>query len=177
MPGLGPIELLICLIPAAGLIIGITTIVAIAAGRRKNTGQTRDVSAESVGVDTLSESRPWLDNGFVSGLFTGLGVGVGLMAPFLAVWLWRLLSASRSSIPTEVACVELLAAIGLAFLLGAMAKKVIVGRGLDSAGYTGKGIGRLMLAIVGVILGIGFGIACLLALAVPVVMLWTLRGL
>jgi len=153
-----PAELLCCLVPVVGIIIGIIIgIISIAVSRRKYTGQIQAARTGSVGPNSLAERKPWLNNGFVAGLVTGFAIGIGFTGPFVSNILWKSLSPSSSGINSGIV---LIVGVGLAFLLGHMAKKAIVRRGLDSVGYTGKGIGRVMLAIIGAIVGFFVGAAC-----------------
>jgi uncharacterized membrane-anchored protein YhcB (DUF1043 family) len=153
-PSLG--ELIICLIPVIGIIIGI---IALVVSQRKHQQPDQDAREESDQSTGLSERKPWLNNGFISGLVTGFAAGFGLMAAYLIIpILWGLFGLEGSA--NSVAGIAFLVGLILAAILAYFANKAVSEYGLNGLFYTGKGIGRLLLAAVGVVVGLFIGIAC-----------------
>jgi hypothetical protein len=152
MPIIGS-DILVHLIPLAGFIIGM---ISIANGRRKYTGRIQVDSTGSVAAGSLGERKPWLNNGFLAGLISGFAVGVGFSGPFVVISLKMLLFPGSS----HYTSFALLVGIVLAVILGKMAKKAMIKRGLTSAGsdFTKSGIGRALLVIDGILVGLYFGL-------------------
>jgi hypothetical protein len=168
---IGLIQVVMFLPAVVGLVIGIIAIIKIARYRRMHGKQVQVDGTESVDLQSLSEYSPWINNGFVCGLFMGFAIGIGFMAPFTVIWTVKTISSSSSGIPTAFTCIWLITGIGLAYLLGRIANKKIASSGLDGIGDKGKGIGHLLLAILGMIDGFWTGLVCLAILVSPIVIL------
>jgi hypothetical protein len=150
----------IYLVAAVGLIIGIIALAQIRQYRRKHTEPVQVEGAGSPAGTSLREERPWLNNGFVSGLFMGWAIGVGFWAPYMVVYLWRMISPVSMSTANGVSCFALLVGIGLAYFLGGRAKRATINCGLDSAIHHGQAAGRFMLVILGQVVGFLTGLMC-----------------
>jgi hypothetical protein len=162
----------IIFIPAlVGLVIGIIALVKISKYQRKHKEMVQVVEAQPDQVDTLALSIPWLNNGFVSGLFMGVTISGGFWAPYMVVYLMKFLSLVSANAATTFNCISFILGIGLAILFGRMTKKAIVRIGLNTLGFTGKGIGRVLLAILGVIVGFMTGLVCLAIVLVPFIVI------
>ncbi len=152
--GLG--ELIICLIPVIGIIIGV---IALVVSQRKHKQPDQDAREESDQSTSLAERKPWLNNGFMSGLIAGFAAGFGLMAAYIIIpILWGLFGLEGSA--NSVAGIAFLVGLVLAAILAYFANKAVIEYGLNGFFYTGKGIGRLILAVVGAIVGLFIGITC-----------------
>jgi len=162
----------IIFVPAlVGLIIGIIALVKISGYQRKHKAIVPMVEAQSDQVDTLALSFPWLNNGFVSGLFMGVTIGLGFCAPYTVVYIMRFLSLVSANASTTFNCISFILGIGLAIIFGRMTKKAIKRIGLNTIGFTGKGAGRVLLAILGVIVGFMTGLFCIAIVLVPFILI------
>jgi hypothetical protein len=155
----------------AGLIIGIIALVKISGYRKKHKEPVQVGEGQPEPVDTLALSIPWLNNGFVSGLFMGVAIGGGFFAPYGIFYIIRFVSIVAANIATTVNCISLILGVGLAFLFGRMTKKAIIRIGLNTMGFTGKGAGRVLLAILGLIVGILTGLCCVALVLVPFIII------
>ncbi|KAF0110303.1 MAG: hypothetical protein FD147_1769 [Chloroflexi bacterium] len=162
----------IIFVPAlVGLVIGIIALIKISRYRKKHKESVQAIEVQVDQVDTLALSVPWLNNGFVSGLFMGVTIGGGFCAPYLVVYIMRFLSLVSANAGTTFNCISFILGIGLAFLFGRMTKKAIIRIGLNTIGFTGNGVGRILLAILGVVVGFMTGLVCLAMVLVPFVII------
>lgn len=160
MISLGPTELVLCMIPVIGLVAGIVIAsIAVRSSRREQTPQMPNASKESTSAGSPAQQRPWLNNGFVIGFVTGFSGGIAFMGAYLSIALvWARLSPGSPS--NTVSGVAFFIGVGLAILVGHLANRAMVRRGVDSFGYRGEGMGRVILAVVGALVGLVIGAAC-----------------
>ena len=167
----GLLQVIIFVPALVGLVIGIIALVKISNFRRKQKEMVQVVDGQLDHIDTLALSIPWLNNGFASGLFMGVTIGVGFCAPYMVVYIMRFLSLVSANAATTFNCVSFILGIALAFLFGRMAKKAIIRIGLNTIGFTGKGVGRILLSILGVIVGFMTGLVCIAIVLVPFILI------
>jgi MFS family permease len=162
----------IIFVPAlVGLVIGIIALVKISGYRKKHKEPNQAVEGQPEPVDSLAITIPWLNNGFVSGLFMGVTIGSGFCAPYMVVYILRFLSLVSANAATTFNCISFILGIVLAFLFGRMAKKAIIGIGLNTFGFTGNGVGRILLAILGLVVGFITGLVCIAIVLVPFILI------
>ena len=81
------------------------------------------------------------------------------------------LSLVRANAAATFNCISFILGILLAFLFGRMTNKAIIRIGLNTIGFAGKGAGRVLFAILGVIIGFITGLVCIAIVLVPFILI------
>jgi hypothetical protein len=161
-------------VPAiAGLVIGIIALVQMRKYQPEKLVNNPNMPPLPGETGVLPMKNTWLNNGFISGLFLGFVIGVGFIAFYVISMISAVIIPNFTGITTTTQCICLIAGIGLAVLLGILTYKKIIKSGLDGVGPAGKGAGRLLLAILGILIGFWTGFVCMSLLLVPFILIKT----
>lgn len=160
----------------AGLVIGIIALVQIRKYRPVKSVETPNLPPLPGEPGDLPIKSTWLNNGFVSGLFLGFPMGIGVAAFYSIIQIIAIVIPNFTGISTTTNCIGLIAGIGLAAILSRLVYRKIIKSGLNGVGPAGKGVGRLLLAILGILVGFWTGFVCMALLAVPFIIIKTVSA-